>query len=347
MTTPLAPESLFEISADRVLLDVRTPAEFAHGHIPGAVNLPLFSDEERVEVGTLYKQAGPSNALLKGLDFVGSKMSGFIRQANKLAPGRKVAVHCWRGGKRSGSMAWLLDFADFDVQVLQGGYKAYRQYILKSFFERRFEILIVGGHTGSGKTEVLYELQRRGEYMLDLEKLAHHKGSSFGALGETPQPTVEQFENDLFEAIRRIPEGARVWIEDESQAIGRVYIPPGFWEQMSTARMIRMDMPLEIRVKKLVATYADFPRSALAESFERIRKRLGGQHLKAALEALDRNDSDTAAEIALRYYDKAYANTQSRRAAELITPVEIPFDDASKAAELLIETATKQQTHAN
>ncbi|NUO02490.1 MAG: tRNA 2-selenouridine(34) synthase MnmH, partial [Saprospiraceae bacterium] len=321
MANAIAPEALFEVvSEDRVLIDVRTPAEYAHGHIPGAVNLPLFSNEERAEVGTLYKQVNPSAALLKGLDFVGGKMSSFVRQASRLAPNRKVAVHCWRGGKRSGSMAWLLGFADFDVTILQGGYKAYRQYLLEALAGYRFDICILGGHTGSGKTEVLHELHRQGEFILDLEALARHKGSAFGAMGEMPQPTVEQFENDLFDAFRKLPTGVRVWIEDESQSIGRVYIPPGFWQQMSAAPMLRMDMPVDIRVKKLVATYACFPKADLIDAFERIRKRLGGQHLKAAVEALDRDDFFTAAGIALRYYDKAYAMTQSKRAPELIYP---------------------------
>jgi len=335
MAKSIAPAAFFDKPESPMLLDVRTPAEYAHGHIPGAINLPLFSDEERVVVGTIYKQANPEAALLKGLDFVGGKMSNFVKQARKIAPNRQLTVHCWRGGKRSGSMAWLLGFADFEVTVLQGGYKAYRQYVLQSLAERRFEIIILGGHTGCGKTEVLHELQRQGEHIIDLEKLAHHKGSSFGALGEVPQPTVEQFENDLFDAFRKLPEGARVWIEDESQSIGRVYVPPGFWQQMNMARMIRMDMPLDLRVQKLVANYAAFPKAMLCESFERIRKRLGGQHLKAALEALEQDDFAQAAEIALRYYDKAYAATQARRASELITPLAIPFDDAAQAAQLL------------
>jgi len=343
MATGIAPQALFEFSNDRVLIDVRTPDEYAHGHIPGAVNLPLFTNEERAVIGTLYKQSSPSAALLKGLDFVGGKMSDFVRQASRLAPNRKVTLHCWRGGKRSGSMAWLLGFADFDVAVLQGGYKAYRQYLLQALGEPRFGIIILGGHTGSGKTEVLHELQRQGEYILDLEALAHHKGSTFGALGELPQPTVEQFENDLFEAFRQLPAGARVWIEDESQSIGRVYLPPGFWRQMNAAPMVRMDMPLDIRVNKLVVTYAAFPKTELIEAFERIRKRLGGQHIKAAVEAIEQDDFAAAAEIALRYYDKAYAMTQSKRASELIIPVEISFDNVGKAAEILIVKANSFQ----
>jgi len=336
-------EQISEIRASRVLLDVRTPSEFAQGHIPGALNLPLFSDAERAEVGTLYKQVSPEQAFLKGLEFAGARMRQYVEQAMELAPERRIAVHCWRGGQRSGSMAWLLGFADFDVAVLQGGYKAYRQHLQQALSQRHFEITILGGHTGSGKTEVLHELQRQGEHILDLEALAHHKGSAFGAMGEMPQPTVEQFENDLFEAFRKIPPGVRVWIEDESQSIGRVYIPPVFWQQMNTSPMVRMDMPIEIRVNKLVATYAGFPKSNLVEALERIRKRLGGQHLKAAVEALERDDFAVAAEIALRYYDKAYAMTQSKRAPELILPVEILVDDAAKAAEELIVKANSFQ----
>ncbi|MFK7783533.1 MAG: rhodanese-like domain-containing protein, partial [Crocinitomicaceae bacterium] len=139
-------------SESSVLIDVRTPAEYEKGHIPGAVNLPLFTNEERVIVGTTYKQRSPEKALLEGLDFVGPKMSGFIKQAKVLAPEKKVTVHCWRGGKRSFSMAWLLEIAGFEVNTLKGGYKAYRNEVLSSFEKIKHQIIILGGRTGCGKT---------------------------------------------------------------------------------------------------------------------------------------------------------------------------------------------------
>ncbi|MCB0598142.1 MAG: tRNA 2-selenouridine synthase, partial [Phaeodactylibacter sp.] len=144
-----------ELEPGRVLFDVRTPAEYEKGHIPGALNLPLFSNEERAVVGTAYKQADPHQAFLQGLEYVGPKMRSFVEEARRKAPSGKVAVHCWRGGQRSSSMGWLLDLAGMDVQVLAGGYKAYRNYILEQFAACRPPLIIVGGPTGSGKTDIL------------------------------------------------------------------------------------------------------------------------------------------------------------------------------------------------
>jgi tRNA 2-selenouridine synthase len=321
---------------DRVLIDVRTPAEYRQGHIPGARNMPLFSDEERVVVGTIYKQISREEAMLKGLEFVGPKMRFFVEEAGRLAPHGKIVVHCWRGGNRSASVAWLLEFAGFDVITLPGGYKAYRNHVLQSFSTPRHQLVILGGHTGSGKTEILHELKKLGRHVIDLEGLAHHKGSAFGALGEKPQPSVEQFENDLFQACMDIPAGARVWLENESRSIGKVFIPPDYWEQMLRSPLIHLEVPLDIRLRRLVEEYASFPKEDLADSFQRICKRLGGQHLDAALKALENGDFAAAAEIALRYYDKAYDMTFGRRKTDQIFHLDVcDFDPAGTAVKLL------------
>jgi tRNA 2-selenouridine synthase len=197
------PADLWQHLTDRVLIDVRSPAEFARAHIPNAHSLPLFNDEERAKVGTMYKQMSPEAALLKGLEIVGPKMSGFVKKAIKWSPDRKVIVHCWRGGKRSGSVAWLLKFAGFDVLTIEGGYKNYRQTVLQSFDNQLLKnMIILGGKTGSGKTYILKELEKRGEQIIDLEGLANHKGSAFGWIGENQQPTTEHFENLLHDALR-------------------------------------------------------------------------------------------------------------------------------------------------
>src|SRR6185312_12204323 len=176
--------------------DVRTPAEFEQGHIPGANNIPLFSNDERVTVGTTYKQQGRDQAVLLGFDLVGNKWSGFIGQALEIAPGKKIALHCWRGGMRSGAMAWALNLYGFDVYLLEGGYKKYRRWVLDGFDQPR-NLLILGGMTGSGKTQILHELAKAGERMIDLEDMAQHQGSSYGTMNMLVQPTQEQFENDL------------------------------------------------------------------------------------------------------------------------------------------------------
>ncbi|MEY4902441.1 MAG: hypothetical protein RLZZ292_256 [Bacteroidota bacterium] len=307
MIQKIAIQYLHQQLDGRVLIDVRTPAEFAKGHIPGAINLPLFTNEERVIVGTAYKKVSPENALLKGLDFVGVKMSSFIRKARNLAPERRLIVHCWRGGKRSGSMAWLLDMAGFDVLTIEGGYKAYRNLVLEQVEKMQLHLVVVGGRTGTGKTEILHHLRDLGEQILDLEGLAHHKGSAFGGLGELPQPSSEHFDNLLFEQILKLDLEKKIWIENESHGIGTVFITETFWQKMKAAPVMNVEIPLALRVQRLVMDYAKYPKQELIDIFKRLQKKLGGKDTQTAIEAIEQqNDFTKAAEIALRYYDKTY-----------------------------------------
>ncbi|MFM8451159.1 MAG: tRNA 2-selenouridine(34) synthase MnmH [Haliscomenobacter sp.] len=322
-----------------VVLDVRTPAEYAAGHIPGAVNLPLFSNEERVVVGTLYKQVSPQAAFQKGLKYAGAKLAWYVSEAERLSPNRQVTIHCWRGGQRSGSLAWLLSFAGFEVTVLQGGYKAYRRHILAEFESRSMPYLILGGPTGSGKTALLHQMERMGEQILDLEKLAHHKGSSFGALGELPQPSVEQFENNLYAALHRLEPGRRVWVENESRSIGRVFLPEGLWHRLQRSPLIEVHMPFEARVNHLVEGYGQFSGEELEAAFVRIERKLGGQFVKAALESLQQGDYAAAAAIALKYYDKTYAYTTSKGLFDPRLKLEISGVDTENDARILIDYA--------
>lgn len=327
---------------DRVLLDVRSPGEFAQGHIPGAISFPLFSDAERALVGTCYKQQGKEQALELGLELVGPKMANFIREARMLAPQRRLAVHCWRGGQRSGSMAWLFRQAGFDVLTLQGGYKAYRRWVLEGFENVPLSLLVVGGRTGSGKTKILQELARQGEQIVDLECLAHHKGSAFGSIGESGQPTVEQFENDLFQALCALDPQRRVWIENESHSIGRVYIPASFWKKMRVSTLFNIQIPETVRIDNLLLDYVLTDKSELEAAFLRIHKKLGGQHLKTALEALGADDFATAARIALRYYDKTYQHGLDNNPSEDIRILEYKHGNPGRIAkDLLQQVATR------
>lgn len=306
---------------DHVLLDVRSPGEYGTGKLPGAKSLPLFTDEQRAEVGTLYKQKNPDVALLRGLEIAGGKMRWLVEEARRLAPGNKVVVHCWRGGQRSGSVAWLLERAGFDVTQLTGGYKATRAAIRAYFRQPEHDFRVLSGPTGSGKTDVLLAMRQRGAHVVDLEGLAHHKGSAFGALGEAPQPTSEEFENLLYAALRAIPAGSTVWLEDESRMIGHVYLTDEFYATLTAAPVVVLEQPVAWRVERLVRQYAGYPKSGLVESFRKIQKRLGGQHLKAALAALEADDFATAAEIALVYYDKAYRHYGERKGAAVLATV--------------------------
>ena len=335
----IQPTDLWQHSTDRVLIDVRSPAEYAHAHIPNALSLPLFNDEERAKVGTLYKQVSAENALIKGLEFVGPKMAGFVKQAIKWSPNRKLLIHCWRGGKRSGSMAWLMQMAGFDVLTLDGGYKNYRNFILQCFENQPLKVILLGGKTGSGKTPILKELEKRGEQIIDLEDLANHKGSAFGWIGEEQQPSVEQFENNLYEVFRKINPEKRVWVENESRNIGSVSMPQGFWNQMKSAPLVHIESPFFDRVNHLVNVYTQTSKADLIVSFQKIASKLGTENLKKTIEWIEKDDFETAAAMALKYYDKTYMHGFDNNKSPKKYILEITQFDCQKSADKLIELA--------
>lgn len=343
MAVTIVPDQLWQVRTTHVILDVRTPSEYAHGHIPGAINLPLFSDEERSEIGTTYKQRSPEAAILQGLDYAGPKMKSLVMQARKLRKGRPLVVHCWRGGKRSESVAWLLDFAGLDVSVLQDGYKGWRRYVHQMFNQTPHRFIVLGGKTGCGKTEILKTLESQGEQVIDLEQIAHHKGSAFGWIGEAEQPSVEQFENLLYDAIRALDPKRPIWIENESKGIGRVFIPDGLWARIKQSVLINVEADLDSRIERLLQMYQlDDDQESLIASFQKIKKRLGGQHLKAALEALETNNFGDAARIALHYYDKAYEYNLSINNAPQIFNLDIRGKDISEAAHMCLALAKNE-----
>lgn len=294
-----------------VLLDVRSPQEFAQGHIPGACNLPLFLDQERAEVGTLYVKRSREAAIERGLDFVGPRMSQLLTDARKIASGKGIVLYCWRGGMRSASVAWLLDMAGLSVERIVGGYKAFRANFPQMFQKYSYRFVVLGGPTGSGKTELLEILKGQGEEVIDLEDLANHRGSAFGAIGQEPQPTTEHFMNLLHMALRRCNADKPIWIESESVTIGRAFLPEYFHAHMLDSPMILLKVPRENRVEHIQQEYGKYSHEALKESFGRISKRIGYDSAKLAQEAIDRDDILTAIDIALLYYDKTYYNSLS------------------------------------
>jgi len=335
----LSPANFLQKSQELPVIDVRSPAEYAHAHIPNAINVPLFNNEERAKVGTCYKQQGRDAAVRLGLALIGPKLADFVRQADEIAPNREVLVHCWRGGMRSGSFAWLLQTAGFTAHLLEGGYKAYRNHVL-SAFERPQNIVILGGKTGSGKTDILHELAKIGEQVIDLEAIAHHKGSSYGAIGQAPQPSSEQFENLLYSQWAQLDSERRVWLEDESRHIGACFIPLPLWQQMQhVQQLVFVDIPKEVRIQRLVREYACYDHQLLQKATERIKKRLGGQHYKAAIEALVQHDYATVADISLNYYDKAYLYGISQHPAQQLIRLEVEDDNPTATAKKILEAA--------
>jgi len=326
------------------LFDVRTPAEFEKGHIPNAFNLALFSNEERAVVGTIYKKESPKQALLKGLELVGPKLRHLIEAVEKKTDSKTVGLHCWRGGKRSGSVGWLLGMAGFDVKTIAGGYKAYRNFVLNQFSTLPLNLLILGGKTGCGKTKILKSLAAQGAQIIDLEKLAHHKGSAFGFIGEATAPTVEQFENNLFEALSKLDTSRRIWVENESRRIGKVLIPDGFWQQMKAAPLVNIELPFDVRLAVSVENYSTKEKADLEIAFHNIRKRLGGQNFQTALAYLADDDLKSAGRIALKYYDKQYQYMLEKNETATIKYINFERDEPEKTAQYLITYANKELT---
>ncbi len=286
------------------IIDVRSPAEYEHAHIPGAFNLPLFNNEERAVVGTYYKQRGRVPAVQKGLEFVGPKLKEFTKFAQNLNS-QEVLVHCWRGGMRSSAMAWLFETIDLKCYLLKGGYKAYRNYVLDTFADN-YRILLLGGPTGAGKTEILQKLKEAGEQVIDLEGLANHKGSAFGALGQISQPTNENFENILSAQLSAVDKTKILWLEDESRNIGKVPLPQMLWNQMRNSPLIMINTGYETRLERLIRDYTNFPKEEILASVMKLEKRLGFDNCKFALEMCNNDNLSGAAKICLDYYDKAY-----------------------------------------
>ncbi len=294
------------------IIDVRSQGEFAQGHISGAINIPILDDVSRKIVGTMYKQYGRQTAVLKGLELTGPDLSSTLRKGVKAAPDGRALVHCWRGGMRSEFFAFLMHYYGFESIVLEGGYKAYRGAVHESF-NKKYDIKVLTGKTGSGKTEILHSLKQKGAQIIDLEGISQHRGSSFGALGMEPQPSQEQFENRLFEELNALDVSKIIWIEDESRAIGDKVIPEGIWTQMKAAPMVEIHRTDSERMAQILLDYGHFDIEELKVAMARIGKRLGPQHVKQALIHLDQHEISEAFEIALKYYDRAYAHLLSQR----------------------------------
>ena len=329
-----------------IIIDVRSPAEFEHAHIPHALNIPLFDNEQRALIGTTYKKQSREAAIKAGLPLFGTKMLPMIETVEAWIKDRQkendvtkptIYVHCWRGGMRSAAVAWLLDLYGYKVIQLTGGYKAYRNWVLAQF-TLAYSLKVLGGYTGSGKTEILHALQEKNYSVIDLEGLAHHKGSAYGAIGQLPQPSQEMFENILAEKLLEVNKKQKsIWIEDESQRIGTVLIPTPLFHLMRNSTCYFMTIPFEQRLNFIVEGYGSFDQKSLIEATMRIQKRLGGLETKTAVDFITAGALKEAFSILLKYYDKWYeknAQNQVLPKVELI-PVLSEIVDPVHNAQLL------------
>ena len=329
------PDVFLDNASSQPVIDVRSPLEFGQGHIPGAINIPIFSDEERKIVGTLYKNSGREAAVLAALDLVGPKLAALAKEAKKVAVDKRLFVHCWRGGLRSKNMAWLFETSGLFPVLLEGGYKAYRRYIREKLQEFT-NIIVLGGKTGSGKSDILRELKKKGQQVLDLEQIAHHKGSAFGHIGQEEQPTNEQFENNLYQHLAQLNKEKIIWVEDESRGIGKIGIPEPFFHIMRSRPVVFIEVPLEIRVKRLVREYGHFEQDQLISAINRIAKKLGGLQVNLAIDSIMNHQLEVATEILLSYYDKAYLKGLFVREPETIHNLACKTENPEEMADLLI-----------
>lgn len=305
------------LSMPGTILDVRSPAEFSQGRIPGSISFPLFSNEERALIGTLYKQQGKDQAVHKGLEIVGPKLAEFVTQARQSVKG-VAKVHCWRGGMRSASLAWLLNTAGVEAVTLAGGYKSYRRWALSLLDTCHPNICLIGGLTGSGKTRKLHMLRDQGEQILDLEALACHRGSSFGSLGQSHQPTNEQFENEIALELSKMDPSRTLWIEDESRMIGRCKVPDTLFSQMRSSPLYIIDCPLEERLHHLMQDYTSESKDSLIECTRRLQNRIGGAKTEEIVKLIENDNLADAIKETLTYYDKAYKFSLSKRTQQMI-----------------------------
>ncbi len=333
--------SFFQLEKEAKIIDVRTPAEFDLGHILGAKNIPLLSNEERAEVGTLYKQSSPEIAFDKGIEIVGPKMHTFLKEAREYIGSEDATIYCWRGGKRSQSMSWLFNMAGFKTKTVPGGYKTYRKYVTRILGNPELKLIVLGGKTGSGKTKILHELKAQGEQIIDLEGLANHKGSAFGWIGENAQPSIEHFENSLAHTIKGFDLSKPVWIENESRMIGRIALHEDFWPLLKKSPLIHISIPDQDRIKHLVETYSKDDSNDLKIAFEKIQKRLGGLRLQNAMKAIDQRDYAEAAAIALTYYDKSYTKLFDQNKTEFIYKLNFEHGNFAEIAMELISYKKK------
>ena len=313
----LSASEFLTASANQPIVDVRAPIEYTEGHIPGAINIPLLDNSQREIVGKLYREQGRGLAVQRGLQFVRKRLPEIKKQVEEVigddrTGADELLVHCWRGGMRSQSFAWLLEQFGRPARILEGGYKAYRRHVLHAF-QKPLKLVVLSGFTGAGKTHQLKCLRERGEQVIDLEGLANHRGSAFGGIGLPPQPTVQQFQNEMAQLIDSFDSRRRIWLEDESQKIGRVVIDNRFVEQIRQAPAIFIDVSQTVRAQNLALEYGPLSIDALRLSTQKIGRRFGSENVAKAIVALDQGDLQACATILLEYYDKTYRVSQARQ----------------------------------
>ena len=297
-----------------LVVDVRSPSEHAEDHIPGAISVPLLSDEERAEVGTIYKQTGAHEARVRALELTAHRFPAMVAEIGATAAGRPILVYCWRGGLRSKTVTSILELTGYPAVQLEGGYKAYRNLVIASFepFCPPGPLVVLHGMTGIGKTTFLLGLKSENFSVVDLEGLACHRGSAFGELGLSQTLSQKRFESLLWNAFRRLPPGKPVIVEGESRRIGRLSLPGDMYEVMQRSVKVWCEASISTRVRRLIDEYGvPAYRAEMEEALSRIKKRLGGEKHAEIAGYLDRWEMEPFMTALVRdYYDKVYYKTR-------------------------------------
>jgi tRNA 2-selenouridine synthase len=331
---------------------VRSPAEFAEDHAPGAVNLPVLSNDERAEVGTIYVQQDRFLARKIGAAYIARNVAGHLQGALADRPGSfRPLIYCWRGGQRSAAMATILAQVGWRTTLLAGGYKTWRRHVSARLYDQilPFRLVLLDGNTGSGKTELLQRLADRGQQVIDLEGLAAHRGSLFGALAGQAQPSQKLFESRLLSALDGLDPARPVIVEAESSKVGERMVPPALWALMAVAPRLELTAAPEARARYLVRTYSDISadRAALDEALRRLPTWPGRKRLEAWSQLADAGDFEALAlELMGLHYDPAYRRSSRKDARQSLGVLDLGALNAADLDAVADEIVRRVETFA-
>ncbi len=337
LTRITAEQALLELDRFDAVVDARSESEFAEDRLPGAVNWPSLTDAQRVVVGTEYKQVSAFDAKKRGAALVARNIADHVeRELGNKPKGWRPLVYCWRGGKRSGSLALVLDQIGFPVTLLDGGYRDYRRAVVAALEElpRRFDYRVVCGTTGSGKSRLLPLLAARGAQVLDLEALANHRGSVLGLVPGSPQPSQKQFDTRIWDALRRFDPSCPVWIESESKKVGDLHVPQALIERMRASPCVRLELPLPERVALLMQDYRFFvdDTEAFCQRLDALRVQRGNAVIDGWQEAARAGrTAEVVQDLLVRHYDPVYLQSIERNFPGWQTPWRTATWDGSDA----------------
>ncbi len=332
------PEDVSEV------IDVRAPAEFADDHIPGALNLPVFSDAERAEVGTIFKRQSPFLARKLGAQIICRNIALHMEAHFADKPQRYTPlIYCWRGGQRSASLATILAAVGWRTRILEGGYKTYRHAVLDAIAERcpNLTFRVLNGLTGSGKTRLLWKLRERGAQVLDLEDLASHKGSLLGIEPGESQPSQKYFESLLWAALAPFSPDRPIFAEAESRKVGNVHIPTPLWDSLTAAPVTEINTPLDARVAYLLDDYPFWPENPdrLAARLDVLRPRYGHEKIgRWASMIRDALWPELVRALLVEHYDPSYAKSANYpKPLDSLTLASVREAELEHAAEKLLQ----------